>query len=241
MNRTEAQTVLDRLQEEKARAASELAVAREALDVAETSSGDRLLTARLDADEAAAASIRAELTEARAAVADLEAIATAADRAIEAAQRDVLAAEAASIRADVAVRWPAIRDRLDAAAKLLDALHETEHTRFIPSPWIQPSGACGNGSWTRTWSGSLLAALIESEHRAVSLESRAGIESPPSILAGRTDVGLHLGCVGSFETPIQLKVHGSRLDDATAALVGHEVPAPFTPTAQQIARVKLGG
>ena len=44
----EAQTVLDRLQEEKRRAASELAAAREALDVAETSSGDRLLAARLD-------------------------------------------------------------------------------------------------------------------------------------------------------------------------------------------------
>jgi len=70
MNRTEAQTALDRLREEKARAVDELTAAREALDVAETSSGDRLLTARLNSDEAAAAKgIREELAAARLAVA----------------------------------------------------------------------------------------------------------------------------------------------------------------------------
>ena len=223
----EAQTALDRLQEEKARAASELAAAREALDRLETESGDRLLAARLDGDETAAKGIREELAAARLAVAEGE--------------KDVLAAEAREIRADVAVRWPAIRDRLDAAAELLDQLRETEHTGFIPSPWIQASGVCGAGSWSRTQTGELLAALIESEHRAVALESRAGVVSPPSILNGRADVGLHLGSLGSLESPIQLKVHGSRLDAASAVLAGRETPAPFTPTAQQVARVKLGG
>ena len=241
MNRTEAQTALDRLRAEKARAVDELAAAREALDVAETSSCDRLLTARLNADEAAAASIREELAAARLAVAEGEKIVAACERAIRQGEKDVLAAEAREIRADVAVRWPAIRDRLDAAAELLDQLRETEHTGFIPSPWIQASGVCGAGSWSRTQTGELLAALIESERRAVSLESRAGVVSPPSILNGRADVGLHLGSLGSLESPIQLKVHGSRLDAASAVLAGRETPAPFTPTAQQVARVKLGG
>jgi len=241
MNRTEAQTALDRLQEEKRRAVDELTAAREALDRLETESGDRLLAARLDGDEDAAASIREELARARLAVAEGEKIAAACDRAIRQGEKDVLAAEAREIRADVAVRWPAIRDRLDAAAELLDQLRETEHTWFIPSPWIQPSGVCGAGSWSRTRTGELLASLIESEHRAVSLESRAGTESPPSILNGRADVGLHLGCLGSLESPIQLKVTGSQLDAASAVLAGREVPPPFTPTAQQIAHAKLGG
>jgi len=237
----EAQTALARLQEEKARAASELAAAREALDRLETESGDRLLAARLDGDETAAKGIREELAAARLAVAEGEKIVAACERAIRQGEKDVLAAEAREIRADVAVRWPAIRDRLDAAAELLDQLRETEHTGFIPSPWIQASGVCGAGSWSRTQTGELLAALIESEHRAVALESRAGVVSPPSILNGRADVGLHLGSLGSLESPIQLKVHGSRLDAASAVLAGRETPAPFTPTAQQVARVKLGG
>ena len=237
----EAQTALARLQEEKARAVDELTAAREALDRLETESGDRLLAARLDADEAAAEGIREELAAARLAVAEGEKIVAACERAIRQGEKDVLAAEAREIRADVAVRWPAIRDRLDAAAELLDQLRETEHRWFIPSPWIQPSGVCGAGSWSRTQTGELLAALIESEHRAVALESRAGVVSPPSILNGRADVGLHLGSLGSLESPIQLKVHGSRLDAASAVLAGRETPAPFTPTAQQVARVKLGG
>jgi len=241
MNRTEAQTALDRLHDEARRATAELTAAREALDRLETESGDRLLAARLDADEAAAEGIREELAAARLAVAEGEKIVAACERAIEAAQLDVLAAEAASIRADVAERWPAIAARLDYAARLLDELHEAEGVRWLPGPWVQPSGAVGAGSWQRTKTGELLAALIESEHRAVALESRAGVVSPPSILNGRADVGLHLGSLGSLESPIQLKVHGSRLDAASAVLAGRETPAPFTPTAQQVARVKLGG
>jgi len=236
MNRTEAQGALDRLQEEKARAVDELAAAREGLDRLETESGDRLLTARLNSDEAAAKGIREELAAARGHVSELEKIEAAAERAIEAAKLDVLRAEAASIRVDVAERWPAIRDRLDAAAELLDQLRETEHTGFIPSPWIQPSGACGAGSWARTSTGEAVAALIEQERRAVALESRAGVPSPVSILAGRADIGLHLGNMGVIESPIQLKVHGSRLDDASAVLAGKPAPETPNPSRDEIAR-----
>jgi len=232
----EAQTALARLQEEKARAVDELTAAREALDRLETESGDRLLAARLDADEAAAEGIREELAAARLAVAEGEKIAAACDRAIRQGEKDVLAAEARELRADVAVRWPAIRDRLDAAAELLDQLRETEHTGFIPSPWIQASGAVGAGSWQRTRTGELLAEVLELERRAVALESRAGTESPPTILAGRADIGLHLGNMGVIESPIQLKVHGSRLDDASAVLAGKPAPETPNPSRDEIAR-----
>jgi len=239
--RTEAQTALARLQEEKRRAVDELTAAREALDRLETESGDRLLVARLNSDETAAKGIREELARARQAVAEGEKIVAACVRAIRQGEKDVLAAEAWELREQIVAEWPAIRDRLDAAAELLDQLRETEHTGFIPSPWVQASGVCGNGSWMRTSTGSLLAEVLELERRAVALESRAGVVSLPSILNGRGDVALHLGNPGAIESPIQLKITGSQLDAASAKLVGHEVPAPFSPTAQQIARVKLGG
>jgi len=241
MNRTEAQGALDRLQEEKARAASELAAAREALDVAETSSGDRLLTARLDADEAAAASIRAELTKARAAVADLEAIATAADRAIIVAERDVQLATAADLRRQAAALWEEAEKRLQAASERLGQLYETEGVRWLPWPVVAPSGAVAAGSWSQTVTGRLLAEILELEHRADHLEHRAGATPGASILPNDPAIALHVGCPGVIEAVGAVKVGGSVLDAASAALAGHEVPAPFTPTAQQIAHAKLGG
>jgi len=240
--RSEAQAALDRLREEKARATEELAAAREALDRLETESGDRLLATRLAGDETAAAVIREELTVARLAVAEGEKIITACDRAIEAAQRDVLAAQAHELRADVAKRWPQLRDRIAATQKILDELTARESVRWIPEPVVAESGAVASGSWRRTKTGEAVAALIELEREAAALESRAGVVSPPSIVAGRADLALFLGSPGTFAAAVQLKVGGaSYIDDASAVLGGRKLPEPYVPTVQDLVRVKLGG
>ena len=165
MNRTEAQTALDRLHDEARRATAELTAAREALDRLETESGDRLLAARLDADEAAAEGIREELAAARLAVAEGEKIVAACERAIEAAQLDVLAAEAASIREQIAAEWPEVRNRIDETAKVLDELADAEECRFWPGPLVLPSGACPEGSMMRTATGRLMADIVVQDRR----------------------------------------------------------------------------
>jgi len=87
-----------------------------------------------------------------------------------------------------------------------------------------------------------VAELIELERKAVALETRAGVVSPPSIVAGRADLALFLGCRGSFEAAVQLKVGGaSYLDDASAVLGGRKLPPPFKPTVEQLVQAKLGG
>ena len=231
-----AKAALAKVEEAAVSARVELEYHQDELARLEEASGRRLFAARLDADEDEEARITGELDAVRKDIEVSQRIVAAAGAAVRDAVRDVQAAEAAAIRADVAKRWPAIRDRLDAAAELLDQLRETEHTGFIPSPWIQPSGAVGAGSWQRTRTGELLAEVLELERRAVALESRAGTESPPTILAGRADIGLHLGNMGVIESPIQLKVHGSRLDDASAVLAGKPAPETPNPSRDEIAR-----
>ena len=238
MNRTEAQTALARLQEEKARAASELAAAREGLDRLETESGDRLLTARLDGDETAAKGIREELAAARGHVSELEKIAVACDRAIRQGEKDVLAAEAAELREDVLRRWPEVRNRIDETAKVLDALFVAEGCRFWPGPQPLPSGACPEGSMMRTATGRLMADIADLERRATVLETQAGLTPQNSIMAAvLPSAAWHFGSVGVLVTR-PLVVHGSQLDDASAALAGREVPKTPDPTAAEIAAAR---
>jgi len=237
----EAKAAVTRLKDELAAAKVDTENRRTVVEAITATIGDRILDARAAGDNAAEVAAQGELMAARSEAEVAVKIVDALGKRIEDAERDVLRAEAQELRAQVVAEWPDVEARLDYAARLLDELHEAEGVRWLPGPWVQPSGAVGAGSWQRTKTGELLAALIESEHRAVALESRAGVVSPPSILNGRADVGLHLGSLGSLESPIQLKVHGSRLDAASAVLAGRETPAPFTPTAQQVARVKLGG
>jgi hypothetical protein len=236
MTTTEATAALDRLKAEREKAMEEATRLREDLDTLETTTGDRLLTARLDGDADASSRIRAELQAARDTLADAEKIVTAADRAIEAAQRDVLAAQAREIRDDVAARWPDVEARLDHAGGLLTTLHDVEGVHWLPQPHVAPSGAVAAGSWARTATGQLLADLLMDERRAVSLESRAGVTSPPSITAGRADHALHLGCQGVVEQAAPIAVHGGRLDDASAALRGKGPAQQPTPDRDLIAR-----
>jgi len=235
MTTTEAQTAVARLQEEKARAVAELAAAREALDALETSAGDRLLTARLDNDEAAAVSIRSELTEARAAVADLEAIITASDRAIQDAEKAVLVATAADLRRQAAERWEEAEKRLQATAERLGQLRKTEGVRWMPWPSVEASGAVAAGSWRQTATGRLLAEILDLEHRAAGLERRSGATPGASILPNDPAIALHLGSPGVVQAVATGKANGSQLDAASAKLAGREIPKTPEPTAAEIA------
>jgi len=237
----EARAAVTRLKDELAAAKVDTENRRTVVEAITATIGDRILDARAAGDNAAEVAAQGELMAARSEAEVAVKIVDALGKRIEDAERDVLRAEAASIRADVAERWPAIAARLDYAARLLDELHEAEGVRWLPGPWVQPSGACGNGSWSRTSTGSLLAEVLVLERHARALESRAGVVSLPSILNGRGDVALHLGNPGLIESPIQLKITGSQLDAASAVLAGKPAPETPNPSREQIMRAGMKG
>lgn len=221
----DANASLDRLRAEKTRAAAELVAARATLAAIESGSGARLLAARLAGDEAAGVSIRTEMTEARAVVADLEAIIGASDRAIRDAEKAVQRATAADIRATAAERWGEAEKRLQATAERLGQLFETEGIRWLPWPILEPSGVYSTGSWSRTSTGRLLAEILELELEAGRIETRLGLAPQSSLLEGVAGVALHLGNAGAVAPGATVKVTGSQLDAAAAVLRG-ERPEP---------------
>jgi hypothetical protein len=233
---TEATAALDRLKAEREKAMEEAARLREDLDTLETTTGDRLLTARLDGDADAAARIRAELQAARDTLADAEKVVNAADRAIIEAGKVVHLAEAMELRAEAGRLFDEAEPRLKTTAKMLDALHDHEAVSVIPGPWKHPSGAAATGSWQRSKTGEILASIIELETRAAHLERHVGQPSPPSILAGIPDVAWHIGNPGTIEQAAPIAVHGSQLDDASAVLMGKLPTDRPTPDRGEIAR-----
>jgi hypothetical protein len=231
-----ARAALDKVTSAANAARSDLDKQQAALATMEEESGRRLFNARMNADSNEEERIEHDLDIARKAVATAQKIVDASSAAIRMAQSEVWKAEACQIRADIAARWPDVEARLDHAAELLTKLHDVEGVHWLPQPHVAPSGAVAAGSWARTATGQLLADLLMDERRAVSLESRAGITSPPSIVAERSDLALHLGCQGVVEQVAPIAVHGGRLDDASAVLLGREPAQQPTPDRDMIAR-----
>ena len=86
--------------------------------------------------------------------------------------------------------------------------------------------------------GEMLVEIIERERRATALEIRSGVSPRPSILTGIADVAWHVGWEGVLESVATIKVHGSRLDDASAVLAGKPAPEAPNPTAAEIAAAR---
>jgi len=230
----EACAAVERLRNELAAATEDLTTRRATLEEIEGNIGDRLLDAKLAKDDKAAATINADLAAARLAVETSGKVVDALEKRIAQAQRDVLVADAHALRAETARLMEEVRPRLEKTSKLLDQLHEVEDVRVIPEPWVHPSGVVPSGSWKRTRTGEILFAIIDLERRAVALEARSGVSPRPSILEGVTDVPWHLGSEGIVEAGVPIKVGGSELDKAAAALMGKPLPVA-EPTVQQIA------
>jgi hypothetical protein len=232
----EARAALNRVQEAAERARAELGTRRGALAELEEEAGTRLFNARLNSDTDEETRIEQDLDIARKAVATAQKIVDASSAAIRMAQSEVWKAEACQIRADIATRRPDVEARLDHAAELLTTLHDVEGVHWLPQPHVAPSGAVAAGSWARTRTGEAVEALLMDERRAIALERQAGIESPPSVVAERSDLALHLGCQGTIEQAAPIAVRGSQLDDASAALTGREPAQQPTPDRDMIAR-----
>jgi hypothetical protein len=214
-----ARAALDRVSEAARKAQEDLAQRQGKFAALEKESGARLFDARLKGNISKEEKVKADIEEAKAGVETAQRITNASREAIKAAQHEVWKAEAGELRAEVAQMWPEVEARLDVAAKLLDDLREAEGTQFIPALWARPEGTTALGSWKRTKTGKVLIEILDKERRASDLETRTGIESPPSVAEGRdrAEIALHCGYMG-VSTVAPLK--GSAIDKASAALYG---------------------
>jgi hypothetical protein len=219
MTPEDARSALVQVSDAARKAQEDLAQRQGKFAALEKESGARLFDARLNSDTSKEAKIEQDLDKVRRGVETAQRIADASQAAIKAAQREVWKAEAGELRAEVAQMWPEVEARLDAAAKLLDELREAEGTQFIPALWARPEGTTALGSWKRTKTGKVLIEILDKERRASDLETRTGIESPPSVAEGRdrAEIALHCGYMG-VSTVAPLK--GSEIDKASAALYG---------------------
>jgi len=234
----DAKATLAKVAAAATKAHDELAKREADLAALEEESGTRLFNARLATDADAETKIAAEIAAAKQTVETQRRIAAAAKAAIQSAQRDVWAAEAAELREDVRLRWPKVRNRIDETAKVLDELADVEGCRFWPGPQPLPSGACPEGSMMRTATGRLMADIADLERRATVLETQAGLTPQNSIMAAvLPSAAWHFGSMGILVTR-PLVVHGSQLDDASAALAGREIPETPEPTAAEIAAAR---
>jgi hypothetical protein len=200
-----AEDALARIRGEKARCARELDEQRAALVALESSAGEKILAARLDADQTAEDAVTAALVAARAKIDATERALAASTTAIKKAQHGVFVAQAAGLRSEAARLWKEVAPRLAESNAMLDALAEREGCHWMPFPGVHPTGCYLDGSWTRTRTGELLFAIVELERNATHLESVAGVPPGPSCLPDFNTFALHLGNVGVARQGPQLK------------------------------------
>lgn len=236
----EARAAVTRLKDELAAAKVDAEKSQTAVETIMGTIGDRVLDARAAGDNAAEVAAQGELTSARTEIEVAERIVDALGKRITEAEKAVHVADARALRDEARRLWAEVAPHLAESNAMLDALAEREGTRFLPWPVAHPSGAYANGSWSRTVTGAKLGAILELEREAAHIESRAGIAPQPSLLEGVAGIGLHLGCGGTVEAAVPIKVSGSQLDGAAASLRG-ERPEPPDGFAALRAELKAKG
>jgi hypothetical protein len=199
-----------RVRAEKERAERELTERRAELAALESTAGEKILSARLNANQPAEAAVAAGLVAVRAKIEAEQRALAAADAGIKRGERAVYAAEASDLRAEAARLMDEARPRLAETGRLLDELFAFEGVRFVPPP-VSQWGVYLDGSMERTETGELLASILDLERRAVSLEAAAGVTSPASILADVVDAWRHVGSPGTLRLGTQPVVLGSQI------------------------------
>ena len=207
---TEAQTHLGRVRAEKERAERELDELRAELAALETTAGEKILSARLNANQPAEAAVAAGLVAVRAKIEAEQRALAAAAAGIKRGERAVYTAEASDLRAEAAALWEKAAPRLAESGRLLDELFAFEGVRFIPPP-VSQWGVFLDASMETTKTGTILREILDLERRAAPLEAAAGVTSPASILADVVDAWRHVGSPGTLRLGTQPVVLGSQI------------------------------